>query len=90
MSVFIHIFPMAPAPLVYLSLGGVLLSSDVLPRAFALVALILGAAFAVAGLTGLFVAPILTLVVVGSQSLWIAAAAMSLLVRPLPDRARDH
>jgi uncharacterized membrane protein YuzA (DUF378 family) len=72
----------APAPLVYLSLGAVLLDADVLPRLFGHLALVLGAAFAVVGLTGLYTAPLLTLVVVGSQSLWIAAAAIWLLARP--------
>jgi hypothetical protein len=76
MSVFVHVFPVAPAPLVYLSLGAVLVGSEVLPRAFGRLALVLGAAFAVVGLIGLFAAPILTLVVVGSQSLWIATAAV--------------
>ena len=79
MTVFVHVFPVAPAPLVYLSLGAVLLGSDVLPRRFGHLALLLGAAFAVVGLSGLYVAPLLTLVVVGSQSLWILAAAVWLL-----------
>jgi hypothetical protein len=81
MSTFVHVFPVAPAPLVYLSLGAVLLGADVLPRAFGRLALVLGAAFAVVGLGGLFTAPLLTLVVVGAQSLWIAAAAVWLLAR---------
>jgi hypothetical protein len=81
MSAFVHVFPMAPAPLVYLSLGAALAGSDVLPAAFARLALVLGAAFALVGLTGLFVAPVLTLVVVGAQSLWVASAAVWLLAR---------
>jgi hypothetical protein len=81
MSVFVHVFPMAPAPLVYLSLGVVLLRAAVLPRPFAYLAMALGAAFAIVGLSGLFAAAALTLVVVGSQSLWVLAAAIALLVR---------
>jgi hypothetical protein len=81
MSAFVHVFPMAPAPLVYLSLGAALAGSDVLPAAFARLALVLGTAFALVGLTGLFVAPVLTLVVVGAQSLWVASAAVWLLAR---------
>lgn len=81
MSAFVHVFPMAPAPLVYLSLGAALAGSDVLPAAFARLALVLGAAFALVGLTGLFVAPVLTLVLVGAQSLWVASAAVWLLAR---------
>jgi hypothetical protein len=84
MTTFVHVFPVAPAPLVYLSLGAVLLGSDVLPRAFGQLALVLGAAFAVVGLVGLFAAPVLTLVVVGSQSLWIAGAAVWLLAHARP------
>jgi hypothetical protein len=84
MTMFVHVFPVAPAPLVYLSLGAVLLGSDVLPRAFGQLALVLGAAFAVVGLVGLFAAPVLTLVVVGSQSLWIAGTAVWLLAHARP------
>ena len=85
MSVFVHVFPIAPAPLVYLSLGVVLLHAAVLPRLFAYLALVLGAAFAVVGLSGLFTAAAVTLVVVGSQSLWILAAAIALLARTTPN-----
>jgi hypothetical protein len=86
MTVFVHIFPVAPAPLVYLALGAVVLGSDVLPRLLGHLALLLGAAFAVVGLSGLYIAPLLTLVVVGAQSLWIVAAAIWLLARA---RRRD-
>ena len=79
MSVFVHVFPVAPAPLLYLSLGVVLLDAAVLPRPFAYLALVLGAAFAIVGLSGLFAATVLTLAVVGSQSLWILAAAVTVL-----------
>jgi hypothetical protein len=81
MSVFVHVFPIAPAPLVYLPLGVVLLHAAVLPRPFAYLALLLGAGFAVVGLSGLFAAAGLTLVVVASQSLWFLAAATALLAR---------
>jgi hypothetical protein len=84
MTVFVHVFPVAPAPLVYLSLGAVLLGADVLPRLFGHLALLLGAAFAVVGLSGLYIAPLLTVVVVGSQSLWILAAAVWLLGHARP------
>jgi hypothetical protein len=84
MSVFVHVFPAAPAPLVYLSLGAVLLDAAVLPRPFAYLALLLGAAFAVVGLSGLFAATVLTLAVVGLQSLWMLAAAVALLAGRAP------
>ena len=41
----------------------------------------LGIAFEIVGLVGLFTIPVLTLVVLGLQSLWVLAAAITLLVR---------
>jgi len=41
----------------------------------------LGIAFEIVGLVGLFTTPVLTLVVLGLQSLWVLAAAITLLVR---------
>ena len=81
MSVFVHIYAMAPAPLILLSLGTVLCSSTLLPRAFGYGALALGIAYAVVGLVGLFTTPLLTVVVLSLQSLWVVAAAVTLLVR---------
>ena len=81
MGVFVHVFPMVPAPLIFLSLGAVLLGSHLLPRALGYLALALGLAYLVVGLVGLFAAPALTLVVLGLQSLWIAAVALTLIVR---------
>lgn len=81
MSVFVHIYPIVPAPLIYLALGTILLGSRVLPRLFGYLALALGSAQAIVGLVGLFTAPILTLVVLGLQSLWVVAAAILLLVQ---------
>jgi hypothetical protein len=82
MGVFIHIFPLVPAPLIYLSLGVVLLGSSVLPRVFGSLAIALGVAFGIVGFVGLFTTPILTLVVLGLQSAWVLTAALALLVRP--------
>lgn len=84
MGVFIHIYPFAPAPLIFLSLGAVLLGSRVLPRGFGYVAVALGAAFEIVGFAGLFTTPILTLVVLGLEALWIIAAAITLMVRAGP------
>jgi hypothetical protein len=81
MSVFVHIYPIVPAPVIYLALGTILLGSRVLPRLFGYLALALGSAQAIVGLLGLFAAPILTLVVLGLQSLWVVAAAIALLVQ---------
>ncbi len=78
-----HVFLIAPALL--LPLGAVLLGSRVLPRAFAYLALALGALLQVLGLVGLFsplqlVVDVLLIV----QGLWFLAAAFTLLVRPIP------
>lgn len=43
--------------------------------------LALGIAYEIVGLVGLFTAPILTVVVLGLQALWVVAAAITLLVR---------
>jgi hypothetical protein len=81
MTVFTHIYPVAPAPVIFLALGTVLLGSRLLPRVFAYLALGLGIAFEIVGVVGLFTTPILTLVVLALQSLWVLAAAITLLVR---------
>jgi hypothetical protein len=53
--VFIHIFPLAPAPATFFGLGAVLLRSRLLPRTFAYSALALAVAFETLGVIGLFV-----------------------------------
>lgn len=81
MTVFTHIYPLAPAPLIFLSLGMVLLSSNVLPRGFAYTAFVLGIAFLIAGLISLFTIPWLVLVVLVLQSIWGLGAALAYLLR---------
>src|SRR5258708_6509117 len=61
MTVFIHIYPIAPAPIIFLALG-------------------VGIAFEIVGLVSLFIFPVLTLVVLGFQSLWIVATAIMLIL----------
>ncbi|HEX9036175.1 MAG TPA: hypothetical protein VF808_04210 [Ktedonobacterales bacterium] len=80
MSVFIHIFPMAPAPLIYLPLGVALLGSRLLPRVFGWLAIALAVAFVIAGFAGLFTTPILTLIPLALQILWVPATAVTLAV----------
>ena len=78
-----HVFLIAPALL--LPLGAVLLGSPVLPRAFAYLALALGAILQGLGLLGLFgvLQPVIDgLLIV--QGVWFLAAAFTLLVRPIP------
>jgi hypothetical protein len=81
MTVFTHIYPIVPAPLIFLSLGIILIGSRLLPRIFGSLALGLGCLYAAVGLVGLFTSPILTLIPLGLQSLWILAAAIALLSR---------
>jgi len=81
MTVFTHIYPIVPAPLIFLSLGTILVGSSLLPRSFAYLALVLGCLYAVVGLVGLFTLPILTLVPLALQSLWILAAALVLVAK---------
>jgi hypothetical protein len=81
MTVFTYIYPIAPAPLIFLPLGTILLRSPLLPRVFGYLALALGCAFAVVGLVGLFTTSIITLIVLSLQSLWILGAAITLWVR---------
>ncbi len=84
MSVYTYVYPIVPAPVIFLSLGPILLGSRLLPRVFGYLALGLGTAFAVVGLIGLFTTPLLTIIVLSLQALWVLAAAITLLVRPVP------
>ncbi len=83
MTVFAHIYPLAPAPLIFLSLGSVLRNSNILPRAFAYLSIALGVVFAIVGFVSLFTAPMLVVFVLAFQSIWVLAAAVSFLVRTL-------
>jgi len=74
-----HVFLIAPALL--LPLGFVLLSSNVLPRVFAYLALAMGATLQVFGLLGLFnvLQPVIDNLLI-AQSIWFVAAAITLLI----------
>jgi hypothetical protein len=80
MTVFTHIYPIVPAPLIFLALGYVLLQSHILPRFFTVSALTLGSLFLLAGFISLFVLPWLVLVVLSLQAFWVVGAAISLLL----------
>jgi hypothetical protein len=84
MSAVIRVFPIVPAPAIYLSLGVLLLATATLPRAFAQLALALGVAFAIAGLAGALLpaAAAATAALSGLQIAWIIAAAIALLRGP--------
>ena len=81
MTVFTHIYPIVPAPLIFLALGTVLLGSRLLPRVFGYLALGLGVIFEIVGLVGLFTTPILSVVVLALQALWTLSAAITFMVR---------
>ncbi len=83
MTMFIHVFPIGPAPLSYLSLGALLLGASTLPRVFGYLALLLGAAFALVGFLGLLVPAVNygIIVLLIAQELWILAAGITLLIR---------
>ena len=80
MAAFIRVFPIVPAPAVYLPIGALLLRSPVLPRAFGYLAIGLGAAFLIAGLTGALLpaAAAATAGLAAIQVIWIIAAAIAL------------
>jgi hypothetical protein len=81
MTVFTYIYPIVPAPVIFLGLGTILLGSRLLPRVFGFLAFGLGIAFAVVGLIALFTTAILSIVVLSLQALWVLAAAFTLLFR---------
>jgi hypothetical protein len=79
-GVFVRVFPLAPAPAVFASVGAVLLRSRVLPMGFAWAALVVAALFEVAGIAAIVATAGLILAIVMSiaQELWIVAAAVGL------------
>jgi hypothetical protein len=81
MTVFTYIYPIVPAPVIFLALGTILLGSSLLPRVFGYLAFGLGITFEVVGLIALFTTPILTIIVLSLQALWVLAAALMWLIR---------
>jgi hypothetical protein len=86
--VFIHVFPIGSAAATFFGLGGVLMGSPVVPRGFAYSAFALAAAFEILGFIGLFKPAVngAMVVLLGSQELWIAAAAVFLCVMAIRSR----
>jgi len=84
-----HLYFMVAAPSLFLPLGIVLLRSQVLPRMFAHLALLLGAGFAILGIAFLqtMTLPPAVTAFGGVQALWWLAAAITLMVR---SRRLDH
>lgn len=92
-----HLYFIVAAPAVFFPLGAVLWTSTVLPRPFAVLAWVLGAAFFILGITSLcdlVLAPAVTSLA-AVQALWWMAAAVALIARsarlarePIPAAAR--
>ncbi|QBD80700.1 hypothetical protein EPA93_33900 [Ktedonosporobacter rubrisoli] len=80
MSMFTYVYAIVPAPVIFLSLGTILISSRLLPLAFGYVAFALGVAFVLAGFIGLFTTPLLTIIVLSLQALWVLVTAITLLL----------
>jgi hypothetical protein len=83
MSRFVQVFPIVPAPAVYLPLGWILLHSPLLPRWLGATALGLGAAFLLVGLLEVFLpaAQAAAAALAAVQALWIVIAAGALMAR---------
>jgi hypothetical protein len=89
-GVFARIFPLAPAPLLFAGIGMLLWQSATLPRGFAFSALAVAALFELAGIAAIFGSAGLIFAIVMSvvQAVWIAAAAIALVISRSPRPAR--
>jgi hypothetical protein len=78
-----HLYFMIAAPVLFLPLGIVLLSSQVLPRVFGYLAILLAIVFESLGMIFLLTLtlPAVVTAVAGIQALWWMAAAIALVVR---------
>jgi hypothetical protein len=78
-----HLYFIVAAPALFLPLGIVLWQSRILPRAFALLAILLGFAFGIVGMASLLTLTLpASITAMGSvQALWWFAAAVSFIVR---------
>jgi len=81
-GVFARIFPLAPAPLVFMGAAMMLASSHVLPRFFATSAFALAGLFVLSGIAAIFGSPGLIFAIALSivEAMWIASAGVALLV----------
>ncbi len=79
-----HLYFIVGAPALFIPLGVVILGSRLLPRVLGYLAIVLGAAFAIAGVVYLFdlTLPVLVQAFASIQVLWWLAAAIMLIVRP--------
>ena len=85
-GVFVRIFPLAPAPLMFAGIGVVLRRHPLLPRPFAPAALTVALGFVAAGLAAIFSGAGVVLAIVMSvvETGWIAGAALALMLTRSP------
>jgi hypothetical protein len=78
-----HLYFIVGAPALFIPLGVVILGSRLLPRVLGYLAIVLGAAFAIAGVVYLFdlTLPVLVQAFASIQVLWWLAAAILLIIR---------
>jgi hypothetical protein len=78
-----HLYFIIGAPALFIPLGLLLLGSEVLPKSFGWIAIILGVFFCVLGVVFLFqlVLPMWVTASAGLQAVWWLAAAVALIVR---------
>ncbi len=78
-----HLYFIVAAPALFLPLGIVLLRSRVLPRAFGILALLLGVGFGVVGMASLLTLTLpASITALGSlQAVWWLSAGIALMVR---------
>lgn len=90
-GVFVRIFPLAPAPLMFAGIGVVLRRHPVLPRPFSPAALIVALGFVTAGLAAIFTGPGVVLAIVMSviETGWIATAAIALMLTRSPRTTQE-
>jgi hypothetical protein len=80
-SVFVHIFLLAPS--LFLVLGAAIWRTDILPKIFSRLAIMLGCLFQILGIAGLFSKTAITVVIIVLllQNLWTLAASCTLIIR---------
>ena len=85
-GVFVRIYPLAPAPLLFAGIGFALSGASILPRVFARTAVLISGLFLFAGLAAVFATAGLILASVMSvvEAIWIPAAAIALARRTNP------
>jgi hypothetical protein len=78
-GVFVRIYPLIPAPLVFAGIGFALYQTGILPRVFARSAVLISGLFLIAGLAAVFGTPGLIFATVMSvvEAVWIPAAAIA-------------